>query len=72
MITGVSRAKALYNARLSRKTGYIDMTTGLTENLNIGEYQTLITPDELKERLPLFGETREILEKQPSGDSRYS
>ena len=62
MITGVSRAKALYNARLSRKTGYIDMTTGLTENLNIGEYQTLITPDELKERLPLFGETREILE----------
>ncbi len=38
------------------------MTTGLTENLNIGEYQTLITPDELKERLPLFGETREILE----------
>jgi len=39
------------------------MTTGLTENLNIGEYQTLITPDELKERLPLFGETREILEK---------
>ncbi len=62
MNTGVSMANPLYNARLSQKTGYIDMTTGLTENLNIGEYQTLITPDELKERLPLFGETREILE----------
>lgn len=28
-----------------------------TENVNIAAYQTLVTPEELKERLPLFGST---------------
>ena len=38
------------------------MSELITENVNIGEYQTLITPEELKERLPLFGETAELVE----------
>jgi len=37
------------------------MTTPVTENVNISEYETLITPDELKARLPLFGDTADIV-----------
>ncbi|MEK9648792.1 MAG: 3-deoxy-7-phosphoheptulonate synthase, partial [Gammaproteobacteria bacterium] len=37
------------------------MSELVTENLNIGEYQTLITPEQLKDRLPLFGETADIV-----------
>jgi len=39
------------------------MSDLITENLNIGEYQTLITPEQLKDRLPLFGDTADIVEK---------
>jgi len=38
------------------------MEKPLTENVNISEYQTLMTPEELKERLPLFGDTADIVE----------
>ncbi len=53
---GVQIGLSLYNARLFTKDARI-MSELVTENLNIGEYQTLITPDQLKDRLPLFGET---------------
>jgi len=39
------------------------MSDRITENLNIDEYQTLITPEQLKERLPLFGDTVELVEQ---------
>jgi 3-deoxy-7-phosphoheptulonate synthase len=39
------------------------MSKLITENVNIGEYQPLITPLELKERLPLHGETAEIVDR---------
>jgi 3-deoxy-7-phosphoheptulonate synthase len=39
------------------------MSGRITENLNIDEYQTLITPEQLKERLPLFGDTAELVEQ---------
>ena len=35
------------------------MTQSSTENVNIAAYQPLITPEQLKERLPLFGNTLE-------------
>lgn len=35
------------------------MTANSTENVNISGYQTLITPEALKERLPLYGNTLE-------------
>ena len=38
------------------------MTKRITENVNISEYRTLITPVELKERLPLHGDTADIVE----------
>lgn len=39
------------------------MASLITENVNIGEYQTLITPRELKERLPLHGDTADTVGK---------
>ena len=35
----------------------------ITENINIDEYRTLITPEKLKKRLPLHGETAETVKK---------
>jgi 3-deoxy-7-phosphoheptulonate synthase len=57
---GVQIGLSLYNARLFTKDARI-MSELVTENLNIGEYQTLITPEQLKDRLPLFGETANIV-----------
>jgi len=39
------------------------MSKQTTENVNISQYQTLITPEELKERLPLHGDTADIVRK---------
>lgn len=37
------------------------MSARITENVNISEYQTLVTPQALKQRLPLHGDTAEIV-----------
>lgn len=61
--TGELPAFSLYNARLFRPIQNSRMSEHITENVNIGEYQTLITPEQLKERLPLFGDTADIVEQ---------
>jgi 3-deoxy-7-phosphoheptulonate synthase len=60
--TDVSSSFSLYNARLFGAFQEANMKSGITENVNIGEYQTLITPEKLKKRLPLFGETADMVE----------
>lgn len=39
------------------------MANQITENVNISEYKTLITPLELKKRLPLYGDTADTVER---------
>src|SRR5690606_5142807 len=48
-----------YNAAFFKSPQWPAMTDQSTENVNIAAYQPLVTPEALKERLPLYGNTLE-------------